>query len=467
MRRALLTIIMLLAVISMNGQNTTVTRRPSTKPTTTTPKTEKSTPKGGRSQAKSGQQRRQATQAKRAEEIPYEEEVATLKPGESYSRVHKFGSNGLAIVELERPYGKKYGLIDKEGNIVVPLMYDKIAEKETWSSTYPLAWAEHQLYWSVIKKTKDGWRQGCIDANGKLVIPLNYEQVPPKVMDTEKLLKVKKNGKWGCLNLDGSERLPCIYDEMDDFREGNPAFVKKDDKYAFVDALGNFITPFCYSTVRSCSSNRAPVSINGKYGYIDWLGKEIIPLEYEYAFPFYGGLGGVVKNGKLGFIDRHGKVVIPFEYDRDTKEWGLRYMMYNVIALIKKNGKYGAINKKNEIVLPFVYSYDGGRTSLEVAPIYIDSENSSRKALYMDYGGNIYNYWNKDIERTDSVLASKGIAEGQHRLGYKSYREKKYDIASDLFTKAAKQNHAPSQYMLGLFAEFGYGHNKSYEDAAK
>lgn len=406
-----------------------------------------------------------APQKTQKDEIPYEE-VATLKQGESYSKVHKYGSNGLAVVELKRPYGKKYGLIDKDGNVVVPLMYDKIGTNRSWVEYSNIVWVEHQKYWCVIKRTDDGWRQGCIDSGGKLVIPLNYEEVPEKVMDTERLLKVKKNGKWGCLNLDGSELLPCIYDEMDDFRYGNPSFVKKEGKYAFVDALGNFVTPFGYTTASSCLSNRAPVSINGKYGYIDWLGNEIIPLEYEYAFPFYGGLGGVVKNGKLGFIDRHGKVVIPFEYDGDSR-MGVSYLKFGVVALVKKNGKYGAINKKNEIVLPFVYEWDGSISDFGVAVLYQYGEHFSKKDFYMDTGGNIYTSWNKDIRRTDSVLASKGIAEGQYWLGYKSYREKKYDIASDMFTKAAKQNHAPSQYMLGLFAEYGYGRTKSYDDAAK
>lgn len=461
MNKKLFMLFMLLPTLTVCAQDHKVTRKP-----------KESVPlkKEIKAVSKKKKDVHSTPQKKEKEETPYED-VATLKPGESYSKVHKYGSNGLAVVEIERPYGKKYGLIDKEGNVVVPLMYDKIGENRIYVQSSAV-WVEHQKYWPVIKRTKDGLRQGCIDAVGNLAIPLDYEEVPEKVMDTERILKVKKNGKWGCLNLDGREVLPCIYDEMDDFRYGNPAFVKKDGKYAFVNALGDFITPFCYTTAASCLSNRAPVSKNGKYGYIDWMGNEIVPLVYDYAFPFYGGLGGVVKNEKLGFIDRYGKVVIPFDYDcRDIDRRfisaGIQYFSYGVIALVIKNGKTGGINNKNEIILPFEYNWDGRITSLGVACLYQYDDNNLKKDLYMDYGGNLYSSWNKEIEKTDSVLASKGIAEGQYRLGYKSYQEKKYDIASNMFLKAAKQNHAPSQYMLGLFAEYGYGRSKSYDDAAK
>lgn len=406
-------------------------------------------------------------------EILYED-VAKLKQGETYSEIYKYGSNGLAVVRIERPYGDKYGLIDKEGNVVVPLMYDNLG-LNNHEHEKKFVWVEHQILRKVAKRNDKGeTKNGYIDEKGELVIPLIYDglswaEEQGVVMDTDSLIRVRKDGKWGCIKPNGKEVLPCIYDEMDKFKYGDPSFVKKDGKYAFIDAQGNFITPFVYNTAGSfhsdvsINSNRATVSIDGRYGYIDWLGKEVIPLEYEKAYSFRGGLGGVVKNGKLGFIDRHGKVIIPFEYDPELK-YGFRE---DVVSLVKKNGKWGAINKKNEQVVPFIYEYDGGYTSLGVSCLYQNIGENRKRSFFMSYGGDIYTNWNKELEKTDSVLASKGVAEGQYILGYKFYAKKDYKTAIDWFFKAAKQNHASAQYFLGRMAEFGEGREKNYIDAAK
>ena len=52
--------------------------------------------------------------------------------------------------------------------------------------------------------------------------------------------KVKKNGKYGFIDINGTEVVPFIYDEAWSFSEGR-AEVKKDDKWGYVDLNGNEI----------------------------------------------------------------------------------------------------------------------------------------------------------------------------------------------------------------------------------
>ena len=53
------------------------------------------------------------------------------------------------------------------------------------------------------------------------------------------LAAVCDDGKWGFVNKDGKEVIPCIYDYASPFGEGDVAFVGKKDRYGLVDKKGN------------------------------------------------------------------------------------------------------------------------------------------------------------------------------------------------------------------------------------
>ena len=55
---------------------------------------------------------------------------------------------------------------------------------------------------------------------------------------SEGLARVKKDGKWGYMNKEGEEVIPCKYDSVLDFSEGL-AIVKKDGKAFTIDRFGN------------------------------------------------------------------------------------------------------------------------------------------------------------------------------------------------------------------------------------
>ena len=426
------------------------------------------------------------------------EDVTTLKRGEKYSKVYDYGSNGLALVEVKRPYGsgKKYGMIDREGRLVVPLTYDYIGDYHSDSGR---VWREHQKLLRVEKDVfKNGYvvtkKMGYIDASGKVLIPLIYSYVSPWVVVTDKdpFIILEKNGKWGCLKPDGSELislvydemdtsynedypirmrkdgkwglfipktnelLPCIYDEMGKFYRGYPLFAKKNGKYGLIDMQGKEITPFKYSTAGEFHSNRAVVSIDGKYGYVNWLGNEVIPLEYEMVNSFddlsgwnEGKYAIAIKNGKAGIIDRKGNVVIPFEYDADTNRmFGFFDNSDCKVAVLKKNGKYGVVNHKNEEILPFIYSLNDCNSN-EVK-LYPFSGDSYKDMIFIRVYG-VYKI-KKDykVQFCDSII-----------------KKEEYKTASEWFLKAAKQGHAGAYLYLGWMAEFGKGRESSYIDAAK
>ena len=155
---------------------------------------------------------------------------------------------------------------------------------------------------------------------------------------SEGLAKVKLNDKWGFINKDGREVIPCKYDWVNLFLKGL-AKVKLNRKYGYIDRTGREVIPCKYDGINAFSEGLAKVELNDKYGYIDRTGREVIPCKYDGIGDFVEGLALVILNWKLGFIDKIGREVIPLKYDSASQ-------FYRGLAHAKLNGKQGYIDKQ-------------------------------------------------------------------------------------------------------------------------
>ena len=117
----------------------------------------------------------------------------------------------------------KYGYIDKMGNVVIPFgKFDK----------YDDVYYESKVDLFIVMKD---WKYGIIDRNYNELVPLIYDDIDPFF---EGCAFVVKNKKLGCIDKNGKEIIPCIYNEAAIFSEG-VAFVKKDGHWGCVDNNGN------------------------------------------------------------------------------------------------------------------------------------------------------------------------------------------------------------------------------------
>lgn len=160
-------------------------------------------------------------------------------------------------------------------------------------------------------------------------------------------------GTWGYIDENGTEVIPCVYEDASDFSEGLAA-VKRDGKFGFIDKNGKVVIPFIYNFAASFNEGLAAVSNeNDKFGYIDKTGKIIIPFHYIQANDFSEGLAAVLGDGinspyGRGHIDTTGKIVTDFNHD-------LIGMYKEGLATFQKDDKFGYINTKDEIVIPAIY----------------------------------------------------------------------------------------------------------------
>lgn len=181
----------------------------------------------------------------------------------SYDNVHSF-SGGFANVRI----GEKWGYIDKMGNEIIPVEINSFEILESLTGK-----TEKSIYPKIIKKES---KYCLIDQNNKPLNNMRFDCIDNQDMGfCNELMDVEINGKWGFINKEGDQIVPCIYDDV----------------FPFFDGL-------------ACALK------NEYWGFIDTIGNEAIQFIYDEVFPFSNGIAKVEteRNGKLveGYINKHG-----------------------------------------------------------------------------------------------------------------------------------------------------------------
>lgn len=209
----------------------------------------------------------------------------------------------------EAKKGGKWGFINKEGETLIPFEYDHIYTEEY----YPKS--EDKI--RVIKNNK----MGLINWQNQVVIPLDYTFIYPP---TEGIYVVVKEEKKGYITETGKVLTPPIYERFALFYpyksrfQGGTALVMLGGKYGFINNQGKEIVPCKYEAVKSnyFREGLIPVQYNGKWGYVNKEGKEVIPVIYDQIRDyFFKGICEAMREGKYGFVNTEGKEVIPLIYD--------------------------------------------------------------------------------------------------------------------------------------------------------
>lgn len=130
----------------------------------------------------------------------------------------------IALVDMKEDNGLDYdyALMDKDLNII-PLRYDFV-----WSY-----FSEELL---LVKNDK---KYGYVNKKGQLIIPLKYDQA---LNFQDGYGVVKLDGKWGFVNKLGKE-IPLIYDQVFPFEDGK-ALVKQNEKRFYINTSGDFVKSF-------------------------------------------------------------------------------------------------------------------------------------------------------------------------------------------------------------------------------
>jgi hypothetical protein len=218
-----------------------------------------------------------------------------------------------------------WGLMDYEKHIVVPCEYDLIQSIE--------------INKAVVKK---GGKTGIIDFEGKVLLPLEYDELNSQLRNgLIPVINKDATGKRriGLVDSIGQVLLSVEYEQLEQFYNCDLMKVKKDGKWGIVDMKGKFLADIQFydvyeqkhlvekkqtgaiGTVKQISEEKTGVffayknSENDKYRLYK-LGKGAIiePGFDGYSICSIDGPIVVNKDEKRGLFTIEGKQIIPFEY---------------------------------------------------------------------------------------------------------------------------------------------------------
>lgn len=276
-----------------------------------------------------------------------------------YDQISVFSpKNKIAIVSKNG----LYGVIDNKGVIQVPLKYSyiqfpKIKYQYIGFPQFP----ERELDWLIVNLNGN---LGVIDIMGKFIIPPKREQ-PSFTENENNLISVNLGGKDAYfVDKKGKELFTSRYSSVGVFRNGLCP-VCKNKKWGFIDTEGKegfFIFDGYddhYFSGESSNDRFFRVWLNRKGGFFDRNLMKVTSCNYSKINNYKDRKWKVEANGKYGFIDEFGQVLVPAKYD-----WIFKYNEKYNLACAVFNGRCGFIDNEGKEKIPFIYSYNNNTSNL-------------------------------------------------------------------------------------------------------
>lgn len=193
--------------------------------------------------------------------------------------------------------GAFFGMKDESDNIITEPLY-----------TYIGIFNADNVSIAISKDDK----YGAIDKNGKILVPLQYDYL--SYDETTKQYLYGKNEKYGLLNKDGKIAVPAKYDMISFFHQGM-ATITVGEKSGLIDQNQNIIIPTVYPVIFEYNKDNFTTVENEEYVLYSIAHKRKIAGGFDFlSLSSDNNLILAQKDGKYGFIDANGKTVIPFKF---------------------------------------------------------------------------------------------------------------------------------------------------------
>ena len=281
----------------------------------------------------------------------------------------------------------KYGVIDKEGNIVVQAQFTNVKIPNPLKSVFVCYDGDNTKVLNEKNET--------LYENFNNIEPLTLKNVSTDLIYEKTVLKYEENGKYGLISIDGNKITNAKYQEIDtlQYKEGE-LVVKENDKYGVININGYEIIKPEYDQVKAdgyySSDNKYKddgyiVSITTddgyRYGYLNNEGQKILDTKYnDLSRLAYSNKDTIyllcAENGKYGLYEG-AKNIIPNEYQAIT------YVEDNDFCIVQKGKKYGVVNLEGSMMLQVKYS----QIDVNGDYLYVTDENSEKKVY--DKKGNL------------------------------------------------------------------------------
>ncbi len=337
----------------------------------------------------------------------------------------------------------KYGVINKNGDIVVDPIYDVVeipnASKPVFicKGNYDQNSGEYNIQVFNDKKepilyqyyTVEAIKLNNVESNG------NYEK---------SVLKYKSDNKYGLIDFSGNKITDAIYDSIEGFnyREGI-LLVKKSDKYGIINIKGaSIIKPkydeiLCdeyYTTDSKYDKSGYIVGTKTdkgmRYGYIDGIKrKQILKNEYNDIYRITDKIDDnniylvAFKDGKAG-VYQNKKKIINNEYE------DILYNANNDLLTLQKTSKQGVSKFDGTTIIPIEYD------NIFFAGEYINAQKGDKIDIY-NFDG---------TKENSEYISRKSVADKKYEIV--STSDDKYKIINNENNKVIDDNYQYVQYLF-------------------
>lgn len=223
--------------------------------------------------------------------------------------------------------------------------YEKVEAIDNFDSKQNI-WYED----NVLRVQKDG-KYGLINFEGKEILPCNYEEITALKGVTSNLL-VKKDGKVGLVNEKGQTIVNTEYKDIQTLKEGYKneyIIINDNNQYGIISTTGTVIVEPKYESVKYLNSSEMfAVKEAGAWKLINKDNEILIDGGYDNIVEVKGENVVVEKDGKYGVVTTKDEEKIPVEYEE------IKYT-FSIYYIAKTSGKYGIINLENEQIKDFNY----------------------------------------------------------------------------------------------------------------
>lgn len=300
------------------------------------------------------------------------------------------------------PYrqGDRWGYSDTLARVVVPPVYDSVsvlvnfgvlyqkgkmgainsAGKILATPTYDEVSAMKEPDFEDGFILRKGSLRGYMTLNGKLVVPVMFEEI---IHDNEGVLTVRLKNKLGLYNMSGRQLLPAVYDavnipfEDEKFPMDTWRLAQKGKSYFIVNRETGKLLPYKYKEQENgpWEPEESLMAQDAETSGISYSPEDIrkqLGADQVTDFVFNNGTPWpdnryylVTKNGKQGLYDKYREaVIIAPVYDSvlyivmaNAESYLNKPSRY--LAAVKKDGRTGLITDSGAEVLPFIYDRIG------------------------------------------------------------------------------------------------------------
>lgn len=284
-----------------------------------------------------------------------------LTSNEYQSMTYEIDMN-VIIVEKNQ----KYGAIDTEGKIIIPVQYDEInvngmymyaknaqgiivldstgKEVNTNSNSYKYS-TENEKYYITIINSEDEEKYGVVDKNDNKIIEEKYSYIGYLFGDY--FIASDNNKKLGIIDFNENIKLEFKYNSIQKIQNKNIVQATINDS-GVTEIFDNNLEKS--AEMEKCRiqkfDNYIKIYNENETKYFDNNGKELTNSKV------YTDNKLLVKNenGRYGFVDKDGNVKVQCIYDGATE-----FNKYG-FAGIKENDKWGAIDENGNIILEPSYN---------------------------------------------------------------------------------------------------------------